>query len=600
MAKAVEAGKAFVSLGLKPNMKKGLQSASKQMKAMGRSLAVGGAAIGAAGGAVLAPLLKATSDFAAMGDEIHKMSARTGVAKSTLSELAFAAEQSGGSVQDVEKAFFGLSRAMFDAGQGSKMPAEALSAIGLSFEELDGLNPEEQMNKVADGLAGIEDVSVRAAVAQKLFGRAGRQMLPMLSEGAAGMAALRQEARDLGRGMTGEDADAAAEYTDAMNRVASVYKGIKQQVGAALAPALADIATKFANMAKHVVTFVKENRGTIKMVAGVAAAVIGLGGAITAAGFAFIGIGSALSAIAATLGFLVSPIGLVIGGIAALGFAAEHYFGFISKAINFVIERFGPLVSMWQDSIAAIVKSLTEGDLEGAWELVMQGLEGTFLDLTAGIGAYWDTAMNVLVDATAGMAKAIGGIISQLGEWMKRMMNGYKTYYNEVYNNVTEMIGELSGVRTIGGPVDAFGSSGDFVLQAGDTLMDFGSTMQSSAEEYRKNNQVDVAQREKDRQARLAQIREDAKREGDAARESKKAQQAELDKLKGMEIDSGEQAATNAGKTRGTFSSAAARAIGMGGGTIQEQQLKAVKENQKNTKIIAQNTNNLGNGMVFV
>ena len=596
MAKAVEAGKAYVSLGLKPNMKKGLESASKQMKAMGRSLAVGGAAVGAAGAAVLGPLLKATSDFAKMGDEIHKMSARTGVAKSTLSELAFAIEQSGGSIQDVEKAFFGLSRAMFDAGQGSKMPNEALKEIGLSFADLEGMSPEEQFMRIAEAMAGVEDMSVRGAVAQKLFGRSGRQMLPMLEQGAAGINKLRQEARDLGRGMSGEDADAAAEYTDAMNRVASVYKGIKTQIGAALAPALAEIATTFADMAKHVVKFVRENKSMIKIVAAVAAGVVGLGGALTAAGFAMIGIGSALSAIAGGLGFLLSPIGAVIAGIAALGFAAEHYFGFISKAIRFVIDRFEPLVAMWGDSIAAIVEALTQGDMEKAWELVMQGLEGTFLDLTAGIGAYWDTAMNVLVDATSAMAKAIGGIIKQLGSWLQSMLKGYKDYYNSVYNNVTEMIGELSGVRTIGGDVDAFGSAGDFVLEAGDSMMNFGDAMQDSAETWRQNNQRDVAERERDRQKRLNDIRENAKREGDAARSAKKQRDEELAKLEGLNLDAGESATQASGKSVGTFSAAAAMVLGAGG-TVAEKQLKVQKENQKNTKEIAQNTKQ--NNMVF-
>jgi hypothetical protein len=589
MAKAVEAGKAYVSLGLKPNMKKGLKSASDQFKKFGRQAAVAGAGVSAAGSAVLAPLLASTHVFAEMGDEIHKMSARTGVSVTALSELAFAAEQSGASVQDMEKAFFGLSRQMFAASQGAKGPKDALAELGLSFHELENLSPEEQFMAISEGLANIEDMSVRGAIAQKLFGRAGRQMLPMLAEGADGIRRLRQEANELGRSMSEEDANAAAEYTDAMNRLQSVAKGVMTQIGAALAPALADAATTFANMAKHVVKFLRENKGLIVSITAAAAVVVGLGGALTAAGFVMIGIGSALSAIAAGLGFLLSPIGAVIVGIAALGFAAEHYFGFISKAINFVIDRFGPLVSMWQDSIAAIVEALTQGDMEKAWELVMQGLEGTFLDLTAGIGAYWDTAMNVLVDATAAMAKAIGGIIKQLGSWLQTMLNGYKDYYNSVYNNVTEMIGELSGVRTIGGDVDAFGSSGDFVLEAGEGMMSFGDAMQDSAEAWRQNNQSDTAQREKDRQARLNDIRENAKREGDAARQAKKDRQAELDRLKSKELDAGDKASIARGKAVGTFSAVAAMAIGASG-NVQQEQLKVQKQNQRNTKDIADNT----------
>jgi len=597
MPSGVEAGKAYVSLGLKPNMKKGLQAAGQQFKSFGRQAAMAGAGVAAAGTAVLAPLLAATAKFASIGDEIHKMSARTGVGATALSELAFAAEQSGASVADVEKGFFGLSRALFDAAQGSKMPKDALAEIGLTFEELQGLNPEEQFMKIADGIAGIEDVSVRGAVAQKLFGRAGRQMLPMLAEGSAGIKELREEANELGRSLSGPDADAAAEYTDAMNRLTSVGKGVVQQVGAALAPALAEAATAFAHIAKRVVGFIRENRSTIRIVAGVAAAVIGLGGAITALGFTFIGIGAAITGIATALGFILSPLGLIVGGLAAVGFAAEHYFGFISKAIDFVIERFGPLVGMWQDAIGAIVGAIADGNIDQVWAIVMDALEGTFIDLTLGIAGYWDTAMNVMVDTAAGMAKAIANVIGQLGMWIQSALKGYQSYYNEVYNNVTEMIGELSGVRTIGGPVDAFGSTGDFILRAGEGLEDFGSAMADTAEGWRKDNQSDMASRKKEREARLAQIRADLGDQAAEAEAKKQQRKDELTKLKGHQ----ETVLAEAGKgvqNRGTFSIAAAEAMAGGRNTIAQQQLKVQKRNEANTKIIAENTK-LGNAAVL-
>lgn len=586
----VKAGEAYISLGLKPNMQKGLRAAGQQMKQAGQRAVMGGAAIAAAGGVVLAPLLAATKAFAGMGDEIHKMSARTGVSVTALSELAFAAEQSGAGIGDVEKAFKGMSTALYDAGQGSKESNDALSKLGLSVEQLQGLDPEQQFMMIADALSGVEDMSLRGALAQKLFGRAGRQMLPMLAEGAAGIEKMRHEAAELGRSMSTEDANAAAEYTDAMNRVSSVFKGIKQQVGAALAPALAEVATTFAGMAKNVVTFLKENRSTIKIVAGVAAAVVGLGGAITALGFTFIGIGAALSAMASVLGFVLSPLGAIVAGIAAVGFAAEHYFGFVSKAINFVIERFSPLVDMWGNALTAIVEAMTTGDIEGAWSIVMEGLEGTFLDLTASIGAYWDTAMNVLVDASAAAAKAIGGIISQLGSWLKKMLQGYKDYYNSVYNNVTEMIGEMTGVRTIGGPVDAFGDAGDFVLDAGEAMQGFGSAMQDSAESWRQENQRDVAAREAERKARLDDIRANM---GDKAAEAEQAKQKraeELETLKTHNQKMLDQADAAGGATKGAFSIAAAEALAGGRNTIAHQQLKMAQRNERNTAQIAVNT----------
>ena len=55
-------------------------------------------AVGAAGGAVIGALGLAVSSFAKAGDEIQKMSMRTGFSTESLSEMKFALEQSGSSI----------------------------------------------------------------------------------------------------------------------------------------------------------------------------------------------------------------------------------------------------------------------------------------------------------------------------------------------------------------------------------------------------------------------------------------------------------------------------------------------------------------------
>jgi hypothetical protein len=504
--------------------------------------------------------------------------------------LAFAVEQSGSSIDEVGNTFFRTSRRIANAAEtGAGPAARGLKLLGLNLDELSKMSPDEQFMALADTLNGLEDQAFANQMGFEILGDSFKGLKPLMAEGSGGIKALMKEADELGRTMSKDDVDAAAAYGDAMNRVSSVVKGLKTQIGAALAPALAEVATTFAGMAKNVVVFLKENKSLVKIVAGVAAAVIGLGGAITALGFSFIGIGAALTAMAGLLGFVLSPLGLIVTAIAAVGFAAEHYFGFVSKAINFVIERFSPLVDMWGNALTAIVEAMSTGDLEGAWSIVMEGLEGTFLDLTASIGAYWDTAMHVLVDASAAAAKAIGGIISQLGSWLKTMLQGYKDYYNSVYNNVTEMIGELSGVRTIGGPVDAFGDAGDFVLDAGEAMQGFGSAMQDSAESWRQENQRDVAAREAERKARLDEIRANMGEKAAEAEQAKQKRAEELETLKNHNEKMLDQADA-AGGSKGSFSIAAAEALAGGRNTIAHQQLKMAQRNERNTAQIADNT----------
>ena len=184
--KDIRAGGAFMELFLKDGkLRKGLIAASKRLKAWGASVRQMGLKVLAAGSAIAGGLGLALRSFAAVGDNLDKTSRRTGVAASALAELGFAAEQSGASMETVEKGLFGLSRALFDAERGSAEANESLKRIGLSINDLKGLAPEEQFQKVAAGLSKISDESVRGAVAQKLLGRAGRQLLPMFADLAA-------------------------------------------------------------------------------------------------------------------------------------------------------------------------------------------------------------------------------------------------------------------------------------------------------------------------------------------------------------------------------------------------------------------------------
>lgn len=235
--------------------------------------------------------------------------------------MGFAAEQSGASLESLEKGLFGLSRSIYDLSRESAEAVEAYERIGLSLSDLEGLTVEQQMDKVADALSRIEDESVRGAIAQKIFGRAGRELLPLLSEGSAGMADLRKEAAELGRVLTNEDADAAAKLTDAMNRVKSTISGVVTQVGAALAPVMTQIADLISAASSGFVAFIKDNRELAQAAAVAGAALTLTGGIIAGTGLAMkvaassIGLMSAAFTTAAAVGKLAAGVFSIVQAV---------------------------------------------------------------------------------------------------------------------------------------------------------------------------------------------------------------------------------------------------------------------------------------------
>jgi len=251
----IKAGGAYVELMLKDKkFRDGLKSAGVRMAKFAKAAAVAGAAVATAAAGGIAVGIR---QYIKMGDELDKMSKRTGVSVEALSELKHAAGQSGAGVADLEKGFAGLSRSMFDAARGSREANAALAAAGLTMRDLQGLNPEEQMAKVADGLQAIADESTKGAVAQRIFGRAGRQLLPMLRDGSKGMQQLRDEASNLGITMSTDAAAGAARLLDAFSIIASQLQAVGFNLGAAFAPLVEQALPAIQNFATVSIEYIQ-------------------------------------------------------------------------------------------------------------------------------------------------------------------------------------------------------------------------------------------------------------------------------------------------------------------------------------------------------
>lgn len=235
----IEAGKAYVRLYVKQDT---FLSQLGKIGPVATKWALGvGAAITGAFAAATAAVGMATKSFIEAGSELDDMSQRTGVAADILGSLKYAAEQSGTSMSALENGIRRMQRVIVDAANGSKSAADSLSMLGLSAQDLTGLNADEQIKLIADRISGIQDPTVKAAAAMEVFGRSGTELLPMLSAGAEGIQKLQDRARELGIVLSNEDAAAAAELGDRFDDLWLSIQAMAVQLGASLAPALTEV-----------------------------------------------------------------------------------------------------------------------------------------------------------------------------------------------------------------------------------------------------------------------------------------------------------------------------------------------------------------------
>jgi len=301
----IRAGRAFVELGLDDNkFREKLRRAEVSLRNFGTVAMHIGAAAAKAAASILAPMTLATRAFMTWGDRIAKSARAMGLSTEAFSALEFAATRSGGSVEDLTKAFAFLARRQHDAAWGSKEAEDAFAALGVTAAELKALSPEDQFLLVADRLGGMTNATERAGSAFDIFGRSATNIIPLLMEGRSGIEKLMQESESLGGVLTGKAAAAAEILQDCFTDLWTATRGLAVTVGEMLAPYIAAATDRVKSAVVWFAKFVERHHDLIEVVAIAVAGIAAFGGVLLVAG------GSAL--------FLAKALGLVQIAMAAI------------------------------------------------------------------------------------------------------------------------------------------------------------------------------------------------------------------------------------------------------------------------------------------
>lgn len=396
---------------------KGLRAAEKRLKAFGDGLRSLGTRVFAAGAAALTPLLGAVKAFSDSGDTLEKMSRRTGVSVEALSELGFAAEQSGADLETLETGLRKMQKFLTEAARGSDGATEALALLRLSLADLANLSPEQQFKLIADRLAQVADPTLRAALALELFGKSGTRLLPLLENGARGIGRFQEEARALGLTMSTDAAKKAALLHDTLNILWRVVKKLTTTIGAALADAVIDLSDRITRVVMAVTAWVQRNQALIVSAAKVAAGVLAAGAALVAAGMLITGLGnvfgwlaSAVSTVgavfgtlAAVLGAMVSPIGLVVAAVAGLGTAILGYTGAGGDALAWLGDTFRWLKDGVLKVVGGIADALAAGGIALAAQILWLSLKLAWQQGIDALNRAWATAKQFFVQTAYDM-----------------------------------------------------------------------------------------------------------------------------------------------------------------------------------------------------
>lgn len=184
-----------------------------------------GVAIGASVSVATGVFLAMVKNVIADADALKDMSERTGVAIASLASYKLVAEQSGTSLNGIALGLNHLSGQMLRHGKEFR-------ALGIDTQDAD-----KALRQIADTFKSMPDGMEKTALAIKLFGRSGAELIPLLNQGSAGLDEAAEKSRKYAEAMK-TLAPEADKYGDSLSEMSILAQAAAANIAGPLVGAL--------------------------------------------------------------------------------------------------------------------------------------------------------------------------------------------------------------------------------------------------------------------------------------------------------------------------------------------------------------------------
>ena len=209
--------------------------------------------------AVAASAFAMVTEYAQSTTELSRMSKRLNISTDDLQEWTYAASQFGIEQEAMADGMKELSMRTAEFIQDGKANADIFQALGLSAADVSKYknNISGLFEVIQDRISKVQDAGKRQFLADALFGGGLADVGgEFFSQASAGLAALRQEARESGFILSKEQIGEAEDFNKEIMSIQNSFSSLWKAVAANLLPVMKSIADEFNR-------FLKSNAKTI-------------------------------------------------------------------------------------------------------------------------------------------------------------------------------------------------------------------------------------------------------------------------------------------------------------------------------------------------
>lgn len=270
-------------------------------------------------------------------EELNNLSQRTGIAATDLSAWQAVARNTGVETQTLTTGIQILSKNLESARNGSEESADAFKVLGIDINTVK--SNSELMLQIADRFKGMPDGPEKTALAMKVLGRSGAELIPLFNEGGDAISEAMMAAQESGLALSEQFIETGLQVDQAFDGMNNSVTALTNNLFEELGPTIADLVEGFTQ-------WIEDMQGAEGQVTALDSVVTALNITLKAIGVVMGAVGVVITdVIVASTIIAITAISLLRATVISLG-----------KALT---GDFGGALSVWTDETDTAVKAIT-------------------------------------------------------------------------------------------------------------------------------------------------------------------------------------------------------------------------------------------------
>ena len=284
---------------------------------------------------------------------VQDLAERLDVSAASLKEFGIVAAGAGVDFDSAAQSLGFLQKNLGEAETKGGEAGAAFARLGIDAKKAANMPLPQLLGDVAEGLSKLPNQNQQAAAAMAIFGRQGRQLLPILRQGRAGIEGMTEEAKELTAGLGDDYYEAAKKAREEGERFGFALETIRARVTLAVLPGITKL---LLSLKKGAISFIEFTKHTYFLKTAMIA--LGVGGALKLI--------ATLGKVGKALGLLKPTIGETIAAL--WKFAAPLV---IAAALYLVFDEFYTLMHGGKTVIGDVLNELT-GDTDASTKFAIK------------------------------------------------------------------------------------------------------------------------------------------------------------------------------------------------------------------------------------